>query len=58
MESCNFNKRGKKRERGINMVIFEEGKTLLNQNKGMHIKGASTRSAAAKSFNLYARKEY
>ena len=58
MESCNFNQRGKKWEREINMVIFEEGKTLLNQNMGIRIKGAFTRSAPAKSFNLYARKEY
>ena len=58
MESCNWSQRGKKSEREVNIAIFEKGKTLVHQNMGLRIKGASTRSAAGKSFNIYARDKY
>ncbi len=58
MESCNYSQRGKKSEREVNIAIFEKGTISLHQNMGLRIKGASTRSAAGKSFNIYARDEY
>ena len=58
MESCNYSQRGKKWEREANIAIFEKGNLLVQQNMGLRIKGASTRSAAGKSFNLYAREQY
>ena len=58
MESCNYSQRGEKSEREINIAIFEKGIISLHQNMGIRIKGASTRSAAGKSFNLYARDKY
>ena len=58
MESCNYSKRGKKSEREVNIEIFEKGTMTVHQNMGIRIKGASTRSAAGKSFNLYARDKY
>ena len=58
MESCNYSQRGEKSEREVNVAIFEKGNLLMHQNMGIRIKGASTRSAAGKSFNLYARDKY
>ena len=57
-EECNYSKRGQEWERESSVSIFENGKTIVNQNMGLRIKGSSTRSAAGKSFNLYARKKY
>jgi hypothetical protein len=56
-EECNFNQRGQEWEKECSVSIFENGKTIVNQNMGLRIKGSSTRSAAGKSFNLYARKK-
>ena len=58
MESCNYSQRGEKSEREVNIAIFEKGIISVHQNMGIRIKGASTRSAAGKSFNLYARDKY
>ena len=58
MESCNYSQKGQKWEKEINLAIFEKGKILFQQNMGIRIKGASTRSAAGKSFNIYAKKKY
>ena len=58
MESCNYNKRGKEWEREANFAIFEKGTLLVHQNLGIRIKGASTRSAAGKSFNLFSKDKY
>ena len=58
MESCNYSQRGEKSEREVNIAIFEKGVISVHQNMGIRIKGASTRSAAGKSFNLYARDKY
>ena len=58
LEECNYSQRGQEWEKESNVVIFENGKVLLHQNLGLRIKGNSTRSAAGKSFNLYARKKY
>ena len=57
-EFCNYSQKGKKWEREANIEIFENGNLLVQQNMGLRIKGASTRSAAGKSFNLYAREKY
>ena len=58
MEKCNWSNRGKKWEREVNIAIFEKGTISVHQNMGLRIKGASTRSAAGKSFNIYAREDY
>ena len=58
MDKCNYNQRGEKFEKEVNVAIFEKGNITVHQNMGIRIKGASTRSAAGKSFNLYARDRY
>ena len=55
---CNFNQKGEKWEKEADITIFEKGKILFEQTLGIRIKGASTRMASGKSFNLYARKKY
>ena len=58
IESCNYSKRGKEWEREASIAIFEKGTLLVHQNLGIRIKGASTRSAAGKSFNLFFKDKY
>ncbi|MBE6849941.1 MAG: hypothetical protein E7502_08610 [Ruminococcus sp.] len=55
---ANFFSRGREWERDVQFTLFENGTPALTQNLGMRIKGASTRNAAHKSFNFYARGEY
>jgi len=57
-EYCNYNKKGKEWEKEANIAIFEKGTLLVHQNLGIRIKGASTRSAAGKSFNLFSKDKY
>ena len=54
----NYFSRGREWEREATVTIWEDGKTVVEQNMGIRIKGASTRNGAQKSFNLYARSEY
>ncbi len=55
---ANFFSRGKEWEREVQVTLFENGAPAFTQDLGMRIKGASTRNAAHKSFNFYARGEY
>ena len=55
---CNYSQRGQEWERESSVSIFKNGNLVADQNMGLRIKGSSTRSAAGKSFNLYARKKY
>ena len=55
---CHFTQKGREWEREAVMTIFEKGEVTLQQNVGIRIKGAATRSYPSKSFNVYARKEY
>ncbi len=54
----NYFSRGREWEREASITIFENGQTVVQQNMGIRIKGASTRNHAQKSFNLYARSDY
>ena len=55
---CNFVKKGKEWEREAVMTFIEKGEITLQQNVGIRVKGAATRSYASKSFNVYAREQY
>ncbi|MDO5559369.1 MAG: CotH kinase family protein [Oscillospiraceae bacterium] len=54
----NYFSKGRDWEREANITVFKNGELAAGQNMGIRIKGASTRNAAQKSFNLYARSEY
>lgn len=41
-----------------NLEIFEKKKTLLNQQAGIRVRGASSRNGAIKRFNIFSREEY
>lgn len=55
---ANFFSKGKEWERPASVTFFRNGECVYSQDMGVRIKGASTRNAQAKSFNLYARSEY
>ena len=55
---CNYFMKGKEWEREALVTIFDKGEKIVQQNMGIRIKGASTRTNPGKSFNLYARKQY
>lgn len=55
---ANFFSKGREWEREANITLFRSGETGFSQNMGIRIKGASTRNAQAKSFNVYARSTY
>lgn len=55
---ANFFSKGKEWEREASVTLFRDGETGFSQNMGIRIKGASTRNAQAKSFNVYARSSY
>ena len=55
---CNFVKKGKEWEREAVMTFIEKGEITLQQNVGIRVKGAATRSYASKSFNVYASEQY
>ncbi len=54
----NYFSKGRDWEREASITIFEQGNSIVSQNMGIRIKGASTRNSSQKSFNLYARSEY
>jgi len=55
---ANYYSRGKEWERPASITLFVDGKEVKSQNVGIRLKGASTRNAIVKSFNIYARKQY
>ena len=55
---CKYFMKGKEWEREALVTIFDKGEKIVQQNMGIRIKGASTRTNPGKSFNLYARKQY
>ena len=57
-QSCNFQMKGKEWERESFVTIFNNGEINLQQKLGIRVKGAYTRTKPAKSFNLFARKDY
>ena len=50
---CNYFMKGKEWEREALVTIFDKGEKIVQQNMGIRIKGASTRTNPGKSFNLY-----
>lgn len=54
----NFKKSGREWERSAVFELFENSESVLQQNVGIRIQGASTRGRAEKRFSIYARKEY
>ncbi|MGN0606642.1 MAG: CotH kinase family protein [Oscillospiraceae bacterium] len=54
----NYYSKGREWEREASVSVFRNGETVVEQNMGIRIKGASTRNSAQKSFNLYARSDY
>lgn len=55
---ANYTQHGRDWEREASMEMFDNGTKVLSQNVGIRIKGAASRSAAQKSLNIYARKDY
>ncbi len=55
---ANYTQHGKEWERPASFELFEDGKSVFSQNIGIRIKGAASRNAAQKSFNIYSRNEY
>ena len=56
--AANYTQKGKEWEREASFELFENGESVLSQNVGIRIKGAASRSAPQKSFNIYARQDY
>ena len=55
---CNYFMKGSEWEREANIVIFENGVSIVDQKVGIRIKGSTSRNSPPKSFNIYARKKY
>ena len=55
---ANYTQKGREWEREATMEMFSGGETVISQNVGIRIKGAASRSAPQKSFNVYARQDY
>lgn len=55
---ANYTQKGREWEREASFELFDCGEPVLEQNVGIRIKGAASRSAVQKSFNVYARKDY
>lgn len=55
---ANYTQKGAAWEREASMQVFENGQLAHSQNVGLRIHGGATRSAAQKSFNVYARSQY
>lgn len=56
--AANYTQKGREWEREASMQVFDSGTLAVDQNVGIRIKGAATRSAPQKSFNIYARADY
>lgn len=54
----NYFSTGREWEREATISLFNSGSLAFTQDLGIRIKGASTRNAAMKSFNVYARSDY
>jgi len=55
---ANFTQKGKDWERPAHITVFESGTAAYSAEVGIRMHGGATRSAAQKSFNLYARADY
>ena len=55
---ANYSMKGRDWERPASFTLFESGEKVLEQNVGIRIKGAFSRSLAQKSFNVYTRQDY
>ncbi|WP_303823105.1 CotH kinase family protein [Ruminococcus flavefaciens] len=57
-KKANYSMKGREWERPAIFTMFENGEKVIEENVGIRIKGAFSRSLAQKSFNVYTRKEY
>lgn len=55
---ANYTQKGREWEREATLEMFENGQSVLVQDVGIRIKGAYSRSAVQKSFNVYTRADY
>ena len=55
---ANYTQSGKQWERPAHITVFENGQATYSEAVGIRMHGGATRSAAQKSFNLYARADY
>ena len=55
---ANYTQKGREWEREASFEMFENGKKVVDQNVGIRIKGAYSRNAVQKSFNIIARMDY
>lgn len=57
-QPANYTQSGREWERPAHITVFESGTAAYSAGVGIRIHGGATRSAAQKSFNLYARTDY
>lgn len=57
-KKANYSMKGREWERPAVFTMFDNGEKVIEQNVGIRIKGAFSRSLEQKSFNVYTRKEY
>lgn len=58
LNPTNYNKDGKESEFPASVQVFDQGEAVYSANVGARLSGNWSRSAAQKSFRLYAREEY
>lgn len=56
--NANFTQKGIDWEREASFELFENGEKVVDQNVGIRVKGAYSRNAVQKSFNIIARMDY
>lgn len=56
--NANYTQKGRDWEREASFEMFENGEKVVDQNVGIRIKGAYSRNAVQKSFNVIARMDY
>lgn len=57
-QPANYTQSGREWERPAHITVFESGSAAYTAEVGIRMHGGATRSAAQKSFNLYARSDY
>ena len=57
-QPANYTQSGREWERPAHITVFENGTAAYSVGVGIRMHGGATRSAAQKSFNLYARPDY
>ena len=55
---ANYTQKGREWERPASFEMFDNGESVVKQEVGIRIKGAYSRTAVQKSFNVYSRMDY